>query len=367
MNKKTLLSISIIILLSMTIFTGFSCQKKENETPRNIILLIGDGMGVSQVTTARIYRHPLHMERFGIMGLMTTYSNNRFKTDSAASGTAIATGYKTDNGVISQSPDGEKYQTIAEYAKLIGKSAGVVASTGITHATPAVFLSHMDSRGSQTAIAEQIAEQNFDVLFGAGWGYFVPQSVEGSLRNDDKDLISVLRGKMQVVLNADDFFKLEDKPAAALLERTNYFPKAMENPKVTLANMTQKALQILSINKKGFFLMVEGSQIDWAGHANDMEYILTEMLAFDDAIGVAMDFAENDGKTLVIVTADHETGGMTLLNGSFPEKELTEYHFSTKGHSAVMVPVFSYGPSALLFGGMQDNTDIGKKMFQLWR
>jgi len=367
MNKKTLLSISIFILLSMTIFTGFSCQKKENETPRNIILLIGDGMGVSQVTTARIYRHPMHMERLGIMGLMTTYSNNRFKTDSAASGTAMATGNKTDNGVISQSPDGEKYQTIAEYAKLIGKSAGVVASTGITHATPAVFLAHMESRGLQTDIAEQIAEQNFDVLFGAGWGYFVPQTVEGSLRKDDKDLISLLRGKMQVVLNADDFSKLEDKPAAALLERTNYFPKAIENPEVTLADMTQKALQILSKNKKGFFLMVEGSQIDWGGHANDMEYILTEMLAFDDAVGIAMDFAEINENTLVIVTSDHETGGMSLLNGSFQDQVLTEYHFSTEGHSAVMVPVFSYGPSALLFGGMQDNTDIGKKMFQLWR
>ena len=367
MNKKILFSISTIILLTIVILTGFSCQKKENDIPRNIVLLIGDGMGVTQITTARIYRHPMHLERFGIMGLMTTYSNNRFNTDSAASGTAMATGFKTDNGVISQSPDGEKYQTIAEYAKLIGKSAGVVASTGITHATPAVFISHMDSRGAQTDIAEQIANQNYDVLFGSGWGYFVPQSVEGSLRKDEKDLISVLKSKMQVVLNADDFFKLEDKPAAALLERTNYFPRAMENQKISLADMTQKALQILSKNEKGFFLMVEGSQIDWGGHANDMEYILTEMLAFDDAVGIAMDFAEKDGNTLVIVTADHETGGMTLLNGSFQEKKLTEYHFSTKGHTADMVPVFSYGPSALLFGGMQDNTDIGKKMFQLWR
>ena len=367
MKKRYALTILTIILLVSVLFSVFSFQFKESDIPMNIILFIGDGMGVSQVTTARIYRHPMHLERLKTMGLLTTYSNNRFKTDSAAAGTALATGYKTDNGVIAQSPDGEKFQTIAEYAKTIGKSSGVVASTGITHATPASFLAHKDSRGSQAEIAEQIAAMNFDVLFGAGWGYFVPATVEGSLRNDEKDLLEVMRMKMQVVINTDDFETLEDEPAAALLERTNYFPKAMDNPKISLADMTRKALQILSKNNKGFFLMVEGSQMDWGGHSNDVNYIMTEMLAFDDAIGIAMDFAEKNGKTLVIVTADHETGGLTLLNGSFTEQTLTEYHFSTTGHTAEMVPVFSYGPSASLFGGIQDNTEIGKKMFELWK
>ncbi|BFN37793.1 alkaline phosphatase [Fidelibacter multiformis] len=366
MRKKDISQLAIIGILILLVILLLVTRDTVNKQPRNIILMIGDGMGVTQVTTGRIYRHPMHLERFGMMGLITTYSKNRFKTDSAASGTAFATGNKTDNGVISMSPQGEVYPTIAERAKELGKSAGVVATTGITHATPAVFISHVKSRGMQDVIAEQIAEGSWDVLFGAGWGYFVPQNVEGSLRTDDKIPLEMLKSKMQVALTPEEFNALGDRRAAAMLERTNYFPKASEGFEITLEMMTRKALDILSNNNKGFFLMVEGSQIDWGGHANDMEYIRDEMLAFDDAVGAVLDFAEEDKNTLVIVTADHETGGMAVLSGDFEEHELVGYDFATKGHSAVMVPVFSFGPSAKLFGGMQDNTDIGKKMFQLW-
>jgi alkaline phosphatase len=366
MRKKDISHIAIIGSLILLVILLLVTRDMINKQPRNIILMIGDGMGVSQLTTGRIYRHPMHLERFGIMGMITTHSKNRFNTDSAAAGTALATGYKTHNGMISMSPDGEVYPTIAEQAKKMGKSAGVVTSTGITHATPAVFLSHVESRGMQDVIAEQITQGNWDVLFGSGWGYFVPQNTEGSLRTDDKDLLSDLRNKMQVALTVDEFRTLEKKPAAALFERTNHFPKASEGFDVSLADMTRKALDILSENNKGFFLVVEGAQIDWGGHANDMEYIRDEMLAFDDAVGIAMDYAIEDKNTLIIVTSDHETGGMALLSGDFEKHELIGYDFSTKGHTAEMVPVFSYGPSALLFGGMQDNTDIGNKMFYLW-
>ncbi len=366
MRKKDISQYAVIGALVLLVILLLVTRDTINKQPRNIILMIGDGMGVSQVTTGRIFRHPMHLERFHIMGLMTTYSKNRFNTDSAASGTAMATGHKTNNGVISMGPNGEVYPTIAEKAKTMKKSAGVVTSTGVTHATPAVFISHVESRGMQDVIAEQIVRGNWDVLFGAGWGYFVPQSTDGSLRNDDKDLLSELRGKMQVALTADEFKALENKPAAALLARTNHFPKASEGFGVSLADMTQKALDIVSENNKGFFLMVEGAQIDWGGHANDMEYIRDEMLAFDDAVGVALDFAIRDRNTLIIVTSDHETGGMSLLSGDFEKQELIGYDFATKGHTAVMIPVFSFGPSAILFGGMQDNTEIGKKMLQLW-
>ncbi len=366
MRKKDISQIAIISILILLVILLLITRDTVNRQPRNIILMIGDGMGVSQVTTGRIYRHPMHLERFGIMGLITTHSNNRFKTDSAAGATALGTGFKTDNGVISMSPEGEVYPTIAEQAKELGKSAGVVATTGITHATPAAFISHVKSRRMQDVIAEQISEGSWDVLFGAGWGYFVPQSMEGSLRTDDKNPLDILKSKMQVALTPEEFKALENKPAAALLERTNYFPKASDSFEITLEMMTRKALDILSNNNKGFFLMVEGSQIDWGGHANDMEYVRDEMLAFDDAVGAALDFAVRDKNTLIIITADHETGGMSLLSGDFEKHELVGYDFTTKGHSAVMVPVFSLGPSAVLFGGMQDNTDIGRKMFQLW-
>lgn len=366
MRKKDISQLALIGALILLVILLLVTRDTVNKQPRNMILMIGDGMGVAQVTTGRIYRHPMHLERFGIMGLITTYSKNRFTTDSAASGTALATGYKTDNGIISMSPQGEVYPTIAERAKELGKSAGVVATTGITHATPAVFISHVKSREMQDVIAEQIADGPWDVLFGAGWGYFVPQSVKGSLRTDDKNPLDILKSKMQVALTPEEFRALKDRRAAAMLERTNYFPKASEGFEITLEMMTRKALDILSNNNKGFFLMVEGSQIDWGGHENDMEYIRDEVLAFDDAVGAVLDFAEEDKNTLVIVTADHETGGMALLSGDFEKHELVGYHFATKGHSGVMVPVFSFGPSAQLFGGMQDNTDIGKKMFRLW-
>ncbi|MCD6234049.1 MAG: alkaline phosphatase [Candidatus Marinimicrobia bacterium] len=366
MRKKDISQLAIIGILILLVILLLVTRDTINKQPRNIVLMIGDGMGVAQVTTGRIYRYPMNLERFGIMGLATTYSSNRFITDSAAGATALGTGHKTDNGVISMSPERDVYPTIAEQAKKLGKSAGVVATTGITHATPAVFISHVKSRGMQDVIAEQIADGSWDVLFGAGWGYFVPQNVEGSLRTDDKNLLDVLKSKMQVALTPEEFKTLKDKPAAALLERANDFPKASEGFEITLEMMTRKALDILSNNNKGFFLMVEGSQIDWGGHANDMEYIRDEMLAFDDAVGAVLDFAEEDRNTLVIVTSDHETGGMTILSGDYENHELLGYDFATKGHSGVMVPVFSYGPSAALFGGMQDNTDIGKKMLRLW-
>ncbi|MDD3807219.1 MAG: alkaline phosphatase [Candidatus Marinimicrobia bacterium] len=367
MRKKRISLIVIPIIFVFLFVLLFITRNTVNKQPRNIILMIGDGMGISQITTGRIYRHPMHMERFNIMGLATTYSKKQFITDSAAGATALSTGYKVENGVIAMSLDGERYPTIAERAKELGKSAGVVATTGITHATPAAFISHVESRNMQDVIAEQIANNTWDVLFGSGWGYFVPQHVEGSLRNDDKNPLEILQQKMQVALTPEEFKNLANIPAAALLHRTNNFPKASDNFEITLEMMTHKALKILSKNNKGFFLMVEGSQIDWGGHENDMIYIRDEMLAFDDAVGVVLDFAEKDKNTLVIITADHETGGMSLLSGDFENHELIGYHFATKGHTATMVPVFSYGPYAERFGGIQDNTDIGKMMLSLWK
>jgi alkaline phosphatase len=353
--KRTIAPILTVLLL----ITSCSFEAKKPPAPKNIILLIGDGMGASQLTAAKYAKGRLEIERCPVGGLVTTHSSDKIVTDSAASGTAMATGYKTSNGTISQTPDGVPLKTALEIAESGGKATGLVCTSAITHATPASFSAHVPKRGMQPEIAEQIAAKEIEVLFGGGLGYFIPQSEENSLRKDDKNVLESLESRMKVITTQEEFEGLEVPERIAGLFADKAMPKASEG-RIGLPDMTAKALQILSQNKEGFFLMVEGSQIDWGGHANDAEYVLGETVDFDNAAGVALDFAEKDGNTLVIVTADHETGGFAVLGGSAEDRSITETAFATKKHSAAMVPLFAYGPGAEAFGGILDNTDLGR-------
>lgn len=331
--------------------------------PKNVIIFIGDGMGPSHLTAAKYAKGTLEIERCPVGGLVTTHCADKFVTDSAASGTALATGHKTNYGMISQTAAGAPLRTALEVAEAYGKSTGLVATSAITHATPAAFSSHVPTRNMQPEIAEQMAAQKIEVLFGGGLGYFIPQSVEGSLRKDDKNVLADLENWMTVVTTEAEFNALEVPTRVAGLFAHNGLPKVSEG-RVELAALTQKAIQVLAQNKRGFFLMVEGSQIDWAAHANNADEILSEALDFDTAVGVGLDFAKQDGNTLVIVTADHETGGFSVLGGSVESNAVSQTAFTTGGHSAAMVPVFAYGPEAEAFGGILDNTDIGRRMIQ---
>lgn len=351
-------------LLILLQFSGavFVYSQDENN-PKNIILLIGDGMGVSQVTAAKIVKGKLEMERLNVGGLLTTHAANTLYTDSAAAGTALATGYKTKKGAISVSPDNKPLKTVLEYAEEKGKATGLVASSSLTHATPASFASHVDKRSKANLIAEHITKSGVDVLFGGGWAHFIPKSTKDSKRKDDKDLLSELKKRMTVITSAEEFWKLGDVDAAAGFFAAKHLPKAKErNP--GLDKLTAKAIDILSKNKDGFFLMVEGSQIDWAGHKNSQEDIIEETIDFDKAVGVAMDFAVKNTSTLVIVTADHETGGFAVLNGSVKDKKVSDSKFTNKGHTASMVPLFAYGPGSSLFSGINDNTILGKTIIK---
>ncbi len=330
-------------------------------TPKNIILFIGDGMGASQLSAAKYVKGELQMERCTVGGLATTHCIDRMVTDSAAAGTALATGHKTTKGTIAQTPEGSPLKTALEVAEEQGKSTGLVATSAITHATPASFGAHVPKRGMQAEIAEQLAAQEIEVLFGGGHAFFIPQSVEGSMRKDDKNVLETLESWMTVVTTEEEFKALGTPNRVAGLFADNGLPKVSEK-RIELAAMTRKAIQVLAQNKKGFFLMVEGSQIDWAGHANDAEYVLLETLDFDDAVGVGLDFAKHDGNTLVIVTADHETGGFAVLDGSVGSNTVSQTAFATKTHSATMVPVLAYGPGSEAFGGIIDNTDIGRQI-----
>ena len=358
---------ALIALLALSLAGATGCAHRSDrpaadmttETyPHSIILLIGDGMGLSHVTASQVAEGYLNLERFRIGGFCTTHADDALVTDSAASGTALATGHKSYCGAISVDTSRRPIKTSFEYAEERGKATGLAVTCAITHATPAVFVSHVDDRGKYFDIAEQIAFGETDVLFGGGWAYFVPKSEPGGARTDGRNLIAELERRMPVVRTPAEFRALGDVAEAAGFFTPEH-PGVAATRDPDLAELTAKAIEILSRDEDGFFLMVEGSQIDWAGHENDQEYLLAEMRDFDDAVGVALDFAERDERTLVLVTADHECGGFALTGGSM-EKGTVASRFATDSHTATMVPVFAFGPGAEVFGGIRDNTFLGR-------
>ena len=364
MRTRMTRSCSTCLLFIIMSFSAVSLVAAEKgPAPKSIILFIGDGMGVSHITAGKIVKGNLNLERFKVTGLLTTHSQSALVPDSAAAGTALATGYKTYNGAISVSQDKRPLKTIVEYAEENGKTTGLVVSCSVTHATPAVFLAHVDSREKWGVIAEHITKSGIDVLFGGGWSYFVPKSADGSMREDDKNLLAELSKRMKVVRSAEEFLKLGDVDSAAGFFSASHPPRA-NTRKPRLSELTAKAIRILSKNKRGFFLMVEGSQIDWAGHENNQDSIIAETVDFDDAVGVGLDHAESNPHTLVVVTADHETGGFAVHDGSIKDKKLFESAFTCQDHTAAMVPVFAYGPGSTAFSGIGDNTIVGKTIIQ---
>ncbi len=327
-------------------------------TPKNIIYLIGDGMGVGHITAAAtVHGAPLAMEQCSIAGLAKTSAANAFVTDSAAAGTALATGYKTNNGVLGLTPEGRKVPSILSYAKSAGKATGIVVSCSVTHATPAAFVAHQKSRKMQEEVAADYLTALPDVFIGGGRKYFEE-------RSDGKNLSDALRKEgYRVAYSLNEVIETREGRLAALLA-PDHPPRVSKGREGMLERSVESALSLLSQNRNGFVLMVEGSQIDWGGHANDLDFIVEETLDFDRAVAAALKFAAKHGDTLVVVTADHETGGLQVIDGSLAEKRVTP-GWGTKNHSAVMVPVLAEGPGATRFGGVYENTEIFHRMMAL--
>lgn len=321
---------------------------------KNIILMIGDGMGTSAVYAGYTLNHGhLNLERIKNIGFSKTYSTS-YITDSGAGGTAIATGNKTYNGAIGVDSTGKPVKTILEWAEANRKATGLVATCAITHATPASFISHQANRSDYELIAADFLKTDIDVFIGGGLNHF-------QKRKDNIDLTEKLREKgYAMAYSLAEIRNVQKGPVAALLD-TVHAPKWIEGRGDRLTESVTEAIRLLSIDPDGFFLMVEGSQIDWGGHANDINYLGTEMVDFDRAIGAALDFAEKNGETLVVVTADHETGGLALLGGNISTGEI-KAGFTGTDHTGVMVPVFSFGPYSENFTGIQENTDLFHKM-----
>lgn len=335
---------------------------------KNIIFFIGDGMGIAQITAGRIYKYGangrLHVERMPVAGIVHTNSSDNLITDSAAGATALASGVKTKNGMIGMNPDSVAMTTILELAQTAGKSTGLVATSSITHATPACFASHVDYRKKEPEIADQLVQSGVDVLLGAGKSFFVPKDSAESRREDERNLlVEAQQAGYSVVQTREALAAINSGKVLGLFADVSL---KNERPEPTLKELTEKSLELLSKNNKGFFLMVEGSQIDWGAHDNDQEYTVREMLSFDEAVEAGIQFAMKDKHTLVVVTADHETGGMTIEGGSFTGGEL-KTDWTTGGHTGVPVPIFAFGPNAAKFSGVYDNTAIPQIFAKIWK
>ncbi len=323
--------------------------------PKNIVLLIGDGMGTSQIYAGMVANgNILQLERFSHIGFSKTYSADNLITDSGAGATALSIGKKARNGGIGVDADSTLHETILESAAAAGKVTGLVATCDITHATPASFAAHQPNRDWHEAIALDMSKAGVDLMIGGGLRHFEE-------RTDRSNLIAAMEDRgVMVVRDEAALFNIKSLPVAAFLWNEDA-PAKHKGRNDILPRSTYLALEKLSEDEDGFFLMVEGSQIDWGGHANETEYITQEMIDFDQAIGIALDFAERNKETLVIVTADHETGGFAI-NGGNQASNTVQGAFTTKKHTAVMVPVFAFGPGAEAFTGIQDNTQLYEKM-----
>jgi alkaline phosphatase len=328
---------------------------------RSVILLIGDGMCTTSMAAARIRATgstgKLHMDRMPVAGFVRTSAANALITDSASSATAMATGHKTNNGMIAMSPDGRRLTTVLELARDKRMSTGLVATSSVTHATPAGFAAHVMSRAEEPRIAEHLISSRVNVLLGGGKGFFIPSSEPGSKRTDNLDLLVQAKALgYGFVENRSDLLRADHPFLLGLFKL-----EAMTGvePEPSLPEMTSQAVRILSKNPRGFFLVVEGSQIDWANHDNNANRSQLETLWFDLAVKAALDFAVRDGKTLVIVTADHETGGMAITGGN-PDGSDLQIGWVSGGHTGGTVPLYAYGPGAQQLSGFRDNTEIAK-------
>lgn len=351
----------LLITLIALLFTTCESPKGKNKSRevKNIILLIGDGMGLTQIYAAMsVSSDPLNFEQFKNIGFHKTYSSSNYVTDSGAGATAISTGSKTHNNRIAVDTSGIPLKTILELAEENNLSTGLIATSSILHATPASFIAHVDSRKKYEEIAKYFLSTDIDLFIGGGRENFVK-------RTDGLDLIDSLKTKNYFVADSVHHIPQGYCGKLAVLSADLHNPRFSENRGDLLPDATEKALEILSKNDKGFFIMIEGSQIDWGGEDNDIDYVTSEVLDFNKAIGKALEFAKKDGQTLVIVTADHETGGLALTGGNIKERTI-ESSFAVTKHTGVMVPVFAFGPGAENFTGIYENTEIFEKMVRVF-
>ncbi len=364
-------------MLATAMAATVSCTTTEQETsvaptatttqePLNVIFMIGDGMGIAQVSSAFYFGEGTpNFKQFNSIGLSRTSAADYLITDSAAGATAFSTGEKTYKRAIGVSKDTVALPTILEQLQTKGYQTGLVSLTSITHATPAAFYAHVEDRDMHEEIATYLSKANVDFFAGGGRKFF-------HNRTDGVNLYDTLLAKnyhldtvalQNVVPTKKNAFLLAEEGIPNKTEgRTNFLQEA-----------TQQGLNYFEANQKPFFFMIEGSYIDWGGHATNQDLMVQEVLDFDKTIGVVLDFVKTHPNTLLVVTADHETGGASLgkfydtdANGQQQENpNKVQVNFHDNQHTTELVPVFAMGPGEEVFRGIYENNEIYHKMMKV--
>lgn len=333
-------------------------QAPKGKKVKNVILMIGDGMSLMHVYTAwAANRGKLWLENAQATGLSKTWAVKKLVTDSGSGGTSLATGVKTVYHAVGVDPEGKPLTSLVDVAKELGKDAGMAVTCRLWDATPCDFCCHNIDRDKEEELVGDYPTSGVDFVFGGGAQKFTN-------RKDGRDIFKELQKKgYHVSRTLDDFFAYDKNSRIFAVPYDKDTPLPDERGDL-LARASMKGISLMNQNKNGFFMMIEGSQLDDYGHFNQLDLLMKETLDFDQTVGEVMKWAAKDGETLVVVTADHETGGLTLVNGNKDDGRV-ECCFSTKDHSGAMVPVYAFGPGAENFTGIFENTDVFKNIKKL--
>ncbi len=328
---------------------------EEDNLPRSIIFIIADGTGIGQYSLSYYANGSFAPARFDHVGLVATHPNHgecattcKRVTDSAASGTALSAGIKTYNGAIGVDRDTLAVKTMLEWAEEKNMATGLVASSTVTHATPASFAAHVDYRKKEKEIAQQFAETEVDVILGGGKKFW-PDSLIAEYEN---------RGG-QYINNIDATLEPEKRLLGLFADKA--LPPAHEGRDPSTTEMASLALSKLEESPNGFFVMIEESQVDWGGHSNSAEYIKGEMASLNELVNFVLDYQIEHPDVLVVLTADHECGGVSVHDSKDSNLNI---RFTSDYHSANFVPVWATGPGSEVFDAFMDNTEIGKQLIQ---
>ena len=331
-------------------YTPVKVEQVKGTKVKNVIFMIGDGMGVEQVSTGWVLNGgALNLDNFIYTGFSRTYATDQLITDSCAGGSGLATGVKTKYGYMGLSPEGEPVSSSLKVAQDKGMKTGVAVTCRVNDATPVDFCGHSADRHDEENIAAQYVDSGLDFIAGGGIQFWTK-------REDGRNLAEEMKAKgYAFATTTEEMTAAKSDKIVALLADTE-LPPALERGDY-LEQAAVKAIETLD-NENGFFLMIEGSCIDDWCHNQKVGYMAEELFDFDRTVGKVLEWAEKDGETLVIVTADHATGGLTLIGGSLADRSV-KVHFSTKGHNGILVPVFAYGPHAEEFVGVHENAEVG--------
>lgn len=329
-----------------------------NRRIKNVIVMIGDGMGLEQVSVGWVLNGGhLNMDNCRVTGFSRTYTVDSLITDSCAGGSALATGVKTRYGYMGCDPEGRPVASLLHDAQRKGMKTGVAVTCRINDATPIDFVGHSTDRHDEAGIAAQYVDSGVDFLTGGGIKFWQD-------RADGRDLVQEMKDRGYTFVDKlEDLHKVKEGKLLGLFAPLEMEPALDRGP--VLEDCAMKAIELLD-NRKGFFLMIEGSSIDDWCHRHKLGHMAEELFDFDRTVGKVLEWAEKDGHTLVIITADHATGGLTLLGGSLKERS-AKVHFSTKGHNGILVPVFAYGPHADAFSGVYENAELAARIRRLMK